>query len=88
MPIIFEPVAMPVAESSWQNRKLAAASWSFTKAPAGVQLATRRRYSCTRRSCSLNDVKFTPSAPMPRSAASSSVPGVDTATHMGGCGSW
>ena len=36
----------------------------------------------------LNVVKFTPSAPMPRSAASSSVPGVDTATHIGGWGFW
>ena len=42
------PVSTPVAESSWQNRKLAEASWSLTKAPAGVQFWMRRRYSWTR----------------------------------------
>ena len=54
----------------------------------GVQFWMRARYSWTRSSCALNVVKFTPSAPMPRSAASNSVPGVDTATHSGGCGFW
>ena len=82
------PVSTPVAESSWQNRKLAEASWSLTNAPAGVQFWMRARYSWTRCSWALNVVKLTPSAPMPRSAASNSVPGDDTATHIGGCGFW
>ena len=36
------PVSTPVAESSWQNRKLAVASLSLTNAPAGVQFWMRR----------------------------------------------
>src|SRR4051794_41933936 len=82
------PVSTPVLESSWQNRKLAVASLLFTNAPHGSQFWMRRRYSSTRRSCSLNVVKFTPRAPIPRSAASNSVPGDDTATHIGGGGFW
>src|SRR5215813_13898386 len=48
----------------------------------------RRRYSAMRRSCSANWPKVSPRLPSPRSAASSSVPGVVTATHRGGWGRW
>ena len=40
-------MSSPVADSSWQYRKLAVASWSLTTWPAGVQFCTRRRYSWT-----------------------------------------
>ena len=63
-------------------------TWSFTKLPTGSQLAIRRWYSAVRRSCSANGAALTPRQPSPRSAASSSVPGVVTVTHIGGCGSW
>ena len=46
----------------------------------------RLRYSRVRRSCSWKLAAATPRDPMPRSAASSSVPGVVTVTHIGGWG--
>ena len=39
-------------------------------------------------SCSANWPNVSPRLPRPRSAASSSVPGLVTATHIGGCGRW
>ena len=58
---------------------------SFT-APTGVHDWMRRWYSRVRRSCSAKLAAATPRQPMPRSAASSSVPGDVTVTHSGGCG--
>ena len=48
----------------------------------------RRWYSRVRRSCSAKPAVATPRQPRPRSAASSSVPGLVTVTHIGGCGFW
>ena len=63
-------------------------TWSLTKSPTGSQSWMRRRYSAIFFSCSANWPKVRPSLPSPRSAASSSVPGLVTATHIGGCGRW
>ena len=72
--------------SSWQYRKFCVVTASLTP-PTGSHSWIRRRYSAVRRSCSANVTAATPRQPMPRSAASSSVPGVVTVTHSGGCGS-
>ena len=63
------------------------ATWSLTTELTGSHSAMRLRYSRVRRSCSWKLAAATPRQPMPRSAASSSVPGVVTVTHIGGCGS-
>src|SRR5438105_9709710 len=63
-------------------------TWLFTNLPTGLHCWMRRRYSLILASCSAKDEKDTPKLPNPRSAASSSVPGLVTATHIGGCGFW
>src|SRR5207249_10542007 len=61
-------------------------TWLFTNLPTGLHCWMRRRYSLILASCSAKEEKDTPRLPRPRSAASSSVPGVVTATHIGGWG--
>jgi hypothetical protein len=84
----FLPISTPYFSSSWQNRKFVVATCSFTKAPTGSHDWMRRRYSLIFFSCSSKPAKERPRLPSPRSAASISVPGLVTATHIGGCGFW
>src|SRR3989442_2185717 len=76
----------PVSSSSWQTKKLMVLTLLLTNLPTGLQFWMRRRYSLIFASCSAKDEKDTPRLPMPRSAASNSVPGLVTATHIGGGG--
>src|SRR2546426_3819649 len=61
-------------------------TWLFTNLPTGLHCWMRRRYSLILASCSAKEEKDTPRLPRPRSAASNSVPGLVTATHIGGGG--
>src|SRR5262249_60935794 len=81
-------MSTPYLLSSWQNRKLVVATCSLTNAPTGSHDLMRRRYSLIFFSCSSKPAKESPRLPMPRSAASISVPGLVTATHIGGGGLW
>ena len=81
-------VAFAWSGFSWQYMKFTAATVSLTNSPTGSQRRTMSLYAFTLRSCSAKLPNVRPSAPRPRSAASISVPGLVTATHIGGCGFW
>src|SRR5262245_46803061 len=80
------PTDAAVDAFSWQKRKLSVVTARVTTELTGSHCSMRRKYSAVRRSCSAYPAAATPRQPRPRSAASHSVPGLVTVTHIGGCG--
>ena len=84
--VVGEAVVMVTHDADGGGAEFTVLTWSFTNSPTGVQSWIRCRYSAIFFSCSANPPNVKPRLPSPRSAASSSVPGLVTATHIGGCG--